>query len=231
MWINSKGFWRWCIALVTVMFLDCVHRIVFLKHNVSDTGCFSPQVKWWGHLLCWVRWLKLAVSNGPNRVGAPIILPEDGNIQFPKRYILETLDDGRSPETLFFQVDLRGLANDLFKWKQDPKHVLLTVHQHPKGVHSTSPKLQLHCYPRLLFADGSCTDVTPKCCCAAVSSSNVLRSVLVWCIPGPIIAQQSEPMDSIICKQWVPTVFVQSCGQTDGRTWPARKAFFAYARA
>jgi hypothetical protein len=27
---------------------------------------------------------KLALSTGPNRVGAPIILAEDGNIQFPK---------------------------------------------------------------------------------------------------------------------------------------------------
>jgi hypothetical protein len=31
----------------------------------------------------------LALSNGPNRVGAPCPTPEDGNIQFPERCVLK----------------------------------------------------------------------------------------------------------------------------------------------
>jgi hypothetical protein len=41
-----------------------------------------------------------ALSNGPNRVDAPIILPEDGNrSSFRNVVFLETLYDGQSPKT------------------------------------------------------------------------------------------------------------------------------------
>jgi hypothetical protein len=49
--------------------------------------------------------LRLALSKGPNRVGAPIIIPEDRKrSNFPSDVFLETLDDGESPETRFFQI-------------------------------------------------------------------------------------------------------------------------------
>jgi hypothetical protein len=59
------------------MFLDFVHRLMFLKrHNVSGTGSFL------------IQWLRLSLSKGSNRVGAAIILPEEGNIHFPKRRVI-----------------------------------------------------------------------------------------------------------------------------------------------
>jgi hypothetical protein len=41
-----------------------------------------------------------ALSKEPNRVGAAIILPEDGNRSISQNVMfLETLDDGQSPKT------------------------------------------------------------------------------------------------------------------------------------
>jgi hypothetical protein len=39
--------------------------------------------------------LKLALSNGPNRVGAPFVLPDDRNRSSFRNIV--TLDDGQSP--------------------------------------------------------------------------------------------------------------------------------------
>jgi hypothetical protein len=53
---NSEGFWWWCTARATSMFLDFVHCIMFLKkHN------FWKQD----------QWLRLALSKERNRVDAP----------------------------------------------------------------------------------------------------------------------------------------------------------------
>jgi hypothetical protein len=63
--INSEGFWRWCIVLERIRFLDFVHRPMFSQKHVSET--------------VQVQWLKLALYKVPNRVGTIFILPEDGN--------------------------------------------------------------------------------------------------------------------------------------------------------
>jgi hypothetical protein len=57
-------------------------------HNVSETGSVS-LLRWGGggrHIMCWVcqkanlnHWTRLALSNGPNRVGVSHPLPEDRN--------------------------------------------------------------------------------------------------------------------------------------------------------
>jgi hypothetical protein len=53
-----------------------------------------------------VQWLRLALSKGANRVGAAIVLPEDGNRSSFQNFVFfeKTLDDEQSPKTWFFQV-------------------------------------------------------------------------------------------------------------------------------
>jgi hypothetical protein len=43
MWVESKGFWRWCTTFRITGFLDFVHRpnIQITKQNVSETGSVS----------------------------------------------------------------------------------------------------------------------------------------------------------------------------------------------
>jgi hypothetical protein len=50
----SKGFWRWCIILERIMFLDFVHRLqVKLLYmnaetdHVSETSCFLRSIRRW----------------------------------------------------------------------------------------------------------------------------------------------------------------------------------------
>jgi hypothetical protein len=59
------------------------------------------------------RKLDLFPFRRPNRVGAAIILPEDGNIRsFRNVVFLETLDEGQSTNTWFFQVSYNYYGYD-----------------------------------------------------------------------------------------------------------------------
>jgi hypothetical protein len=51
--IHSKGFWRWCVTLITTKLLDFVHRPDFYKQKKKRFGnwtCFRLQARG-GHLL------------------------------------------------------------------------------------------------------------------------------------------------------------------------------------
>jgi hypothetical protein len=97
------------------MFLDSVHRL-FYKSQRCENWMFSSSGKMMGaptlvvplhsaNLNHWLNQrLRLALSNGPNRVGAPIILPEDGNKYSFRNFFLEILEDVQSPKTCSFQV-------------------------------------------------------------------------------------------------------------------------------
>jgi hypothetical protein len=54
------------------------------------------------HILTQSLWSS-DLSKGPNRVGATITLPEDRKTSSFQNVFLETLDDGQSPKTCFFQ--------------------------------------------------------------------------------------------------------------------------------
>jgi hypothetical protein len=76
---------------INMFFLDFVHRLLFYKSQRCENWMFSSSGKMMGastllvplhstNLNHWLNQrLRLALSNGPNRVGSPIILPEDGN--------------------------------------------------------------------------------------------------------------------------------------------------------
>jgi hypothetical protein len=51
---------------------------------------------------------RLALSKGPNRVGAVIILPEDGNRYSFRNIVFYLRNIGRSPNTRFFQINKSG---------------------------------------------------------------------------------------------------------------------------
>jgi hypothetical protein len=51
----------------------------FEMQHFENWVCFCLQVRGGKHLLCWVKWLKLALSSGPKRVGVFLSSPEDGN--------------------------------------------------------------------------------------------------------------------------------------------------------
>jgi hypothetical protein len=95
-------------------FIHCPEFWILRKHGVSETGSVSV-LKWGvgGHLLCWgqlgpqslnqVQWLRLALSKGPNRVGAvvPFTWGRKRNL-FPKRRVFwylefQTMDEVREP--------------------------------------------------------------------------------------------------------------------------------------
>jgi hypothetical protein len=52
--MHSKGFWRWCVTLITIKLLDFVHRPDFSKQKTQRFGnwiCFRLQARGGGHLL------------------------------------------------------------------------------------------------------------------------------------------------------------------------------------
>jgi hypothetical protein len=72
--IHSKGFWRWCVTLITTKLLDFVHRPDFYKQKTQHFGnwiCFRLQARGGGHLL--YRRTKSLPFHGrcQSRVGAP----------------------------------------------------------------------------------------------------------------------------------------------------------------
>jgi hypothetical protein len=89
--IDSKGFWRWCITIWSWVFWTL--SIVWYSkktHNVSKNGT--------------VQWLKLALSNWPNWAGDPLPYTWGRKqIQFSKRcvfleYQTDKLQKFSSPE-------------------------------------------------------------------------------------------------------------------------------------
>jgi hypothetical protein len=54
--LESREFWRWCIALRIAGSLDCVHGILndYKTQRFGRWICVRPQVKGRWHLLCWV---------------------------------------------------------------------------------------------------------------------------------------------------------------------------------
>jgi hypothetical protein len=60
------------------MFLDFVHHLMFLEKTTFRKLAQFPSS---GKIMATLdQRLRLAPSKGPNRVGAFIILPEDGNV-------------------------------------------------------------------------------------------------------------------------------------------------------
>jgi hypothetical protein len=57
MWVDSKGFWQWCVTLRITGFLALCPSSGIVKtreHNVSETESISV-LRWGGrHVLCWV---------------------------------------------------------------------------------------------------------------------------------------------------------------------------------
>lgn len=58
---HVRDYYVWSCPKVTTgfvpcknhVFLDFFHRLMLKKHDASATGCFRPQVKRWGNMLCW----------------------------------------------------------------------------------------------------------------------------------------------------------------------------------
>jgi hypothetical protein len=116
---RSKGFWRCCTALERIRFLDFAHRpMLSQKHNVSETWSVSvfrqneggPSSVGSFRKSWTIQWLRLDITKGPNRVGATLILPEDGNrCSFPNAEFLRkqwTMDKVQKPDSL---VAIKGL--------------------------------------------------------------------------------------------------------------------------
>jgi hypothetical protein len=59
--VDTIGFWRWCITHRNIGFSDFVHRPDFSKYQWKNTTFRKLDLL--------VQWLRLAFSKGPNRVG------------------------------------------------------------------------------------------------------------------------------------------------------------------
>jgi hypothetical protein len=78
-----------CYLLLTKLGFRCLYEYVLLL------------------LIEVVKWLRLALSKGANRVGVIFILPEDGNRSSLRNVLFlkkKTLDDGQSPKTWSFHI-------------------------------------------------------------------------------------------------------------------------------
>lgn len=77
-----NGSWRWCIAIWITEFLDLAYRILNNTTTRRQDLPSSPSVWTWAPTLLGpletanlnhsiVKWLRLALSNGPNKADAP----------------------------------------------------------------------------------------------------------------------------------------------------------------
>jgi hypothetical protein len=86
---NSKWFWRWCIALG-------IGNIFLSSRKITGAANLLSRLETASLITGSSHW---ALPKGPNRVGAPITLPEDVNIFSLQNVVfLKTLDDGRCPK-------------------------------------------------------------------------------------------------------------------------------------
>jgi hypothetical protein len=99
--VIEKGFWH--SGMLGLWTLSIIWNSKYTwKPNVSETG--SVSVLRWNerHLLCWVQWLRWALSKGPNRVSVSL-----SHLRTETDPVYETLcflvfripDYGQSPET------------------------------------------------------------------------------------------------------------------------------------
>jgi hypothetical protein len=93
--VETEGFWQWCITLriTGILDLSVVRNSKYKKSHVSETQSLD-------------QWLRLALSKGPNRVGAsPSYLRTETFIFQKLCFLLFRIpDDGQSPEAQWFWV-------------------------------------------------------------------------------------------------------------------------------
>jgi hypothetical protein len=79
--VEFEVFWRRCITFRTTELwnLSFARNSKYNKTQCfGNSICFRSQVRGGRHLLCWVQWLRLALSKGPDR-GVFLPSPEDEN--------------------------------------------------------------------------------------------------------------------------------------------------------
>jgi hypothetical protein len=96
------------------MFLDFIYHLMFLKNTTFrklDLFPSSGKIMGATTLLDPLETASLnhyqsllALSNGPNRISAPFILSEVGNISSFRNVVFTETDDGQSPKTRFLEI-------------------------------------------------------------------------------------------------------------------------------
>jgi len=111
------------------------------------------------------NWLRLTLSTGPSRVGAPYPTPEDGNIQFPRRCDLKNSGRWKKSKNSIIHIAMhhrqnaiesnRSLVTCIFHWSCF--HLLQMYTYYCKHNRTTGITLQrviyirIHTHTNILF--------------------------------------------------------------------------------
>jgi hypothetical protein len=85
---KNTVFWDTFTAIPMMDVSGTLYHVAVVRTDISE-NCFLPQVNVGRHLLCEVLSKELtSITKGPNRVGVFLFSPEDGNVQFPKLWVV-----------------------------------------------------------------------------------------------------------------------------------------------